>query len=69
MPIMCSIRIPKGKSQEKIEKTLIDVSNILMKNFDASPNQVRVSIDELPRNRYMAGGVLAENMPDFQNEK
>ena len=36
-----------------------------MKNFDAQPNQVRVTIDELPRGRYMAGGVLDRDMPDF----
>lgn len=66
MPIMCTVQLPTGKDQEKIEQTLQDISEVLMRNFDAQPTQVRVTIDELPKGRYMAGGVLARDMPDFQ---
>jgi phenylpyruvate tautomerase PptA (4-oxalocrotonate tautomerase family) len=69
MPIMCQINLPKGKKQDKIEKTLGDVAKVLMENFEAQPNQVRVTIDELPKVRYMAGGVLAKDMPDFQEDE
>ena len=69
MPIMCQINLPKGKKQDKIEKTLVDVAKVLMENFEAQPNKVRVTIDELPKTRYMAGGVMAEDMPDFQEDK
>lgn len=69
MPIMCTVQLPFGKDPERIEETLRDISEVLMKNFDAQPNQVRVTIDELPRNRYMAGGVLARDMPDFNGEE
>jgi phenylpyruvate tautomerase PptA (4-oxalocrotonate tautomerase family) len=68
MPIMCTIQLPEGKRQESIQKTLVDVSKILMENFDAAPNQVRVTIDELPKKRFMAGGVMACDMPDFNEE-
>ncbi len=65
MPIMCTVQLPTGKDPERIEETLRDIAQVLMKNFDAQPNQVRVTIDELPRGRYMAGGVLDRDMPDF----
>ena len=68
MPIMCTVQLPVGKPQEQIEATLQDISNVLMKNFNAQPNQVRVTIDELPKGRYMAGGVLARDMPDFNED-
>ena len=57
-----------GKAPEQIEATLKDISEVLMRNFEAQPTQVRVTIDELPRLRYMAGGVLARDMPDFNGE-
>ncbi|MEQ2455508.1 tautomerase family protein [Flavonifractor hominis] len=65
MPIMCTVQLPKGKKSEQIEQALVDLSNVLMRDFEAQPNQVRVTIDELPRNRYMAGGVMAYDMPEF----
>lgn len=44
-----------------------DLSNVLMKDFEAQPNQVRVTIEELPRGRYIAGGVMDYEMPDFNS--
>ena len=69
MPVMCTVQLPKGKKQEKIEKTLVDISNILMENFDMQAKQVRVTIDELPKGRYSAGGVMAYEMPEFNEEE
>lgn len=68
MPIMCVVQMPKGKSPEKINNALADISEVLIKNFDVDPKQVRVTIDELPRGRYIAGGVMDYDMPDFQEE-
>lgn len=68
MPIMCSVQLPEGKDPEQIEKALADIASVLMKDFSAEPNQVRVMIDELPRNRYIAGGVMAFDMPDFNHK-
>ena len=65
MPYMCNIQMPKGKSKEAIEKTMVEISEILIRNFDAKPKQVRVIVDELPRNRYIIGGVMADEMPEF----
>ena len=66
MPIMCTVQMPKGKGHKKKKKSLVDISNILMENFDAQPTQVRVTIEELPRGRYIAGGVLEYEMPAFK---
>lgn len=65
MPIMCTVQMPVGKKPEQIEATLKDISEVLMRNFEAEPTQVRVTIDELPRGRYIAGGVMDYEMPDF----
>lgn len=65
MPIMCTVQLPKGKTQEQIDAAMKDISESLIRDFGAQPNQVRVTIEELPRGRYMAGGVLDRDMPDF----
>ena len=62
---MCVIQLPEGKEQEKIKATMEEISEILMRYFEMQPNQVRVTIDELPKGRYMAGGVLDRDMPEF----
>ncbi len=68
MPIMCTVQLPAGKKPEQIEATLQDIAAVLMRNFEAEANQVRVTINELPRGRYMAGGVIARDMPQFNGE-
>lgn len=65
MPIMCTVQLPMGKKPEQIEAAMKDISESLIRDFGAQPNQVRVTIEELPRGRYMAGGVLDRDMPDF----
>ena len=69
MPYMCNIQMPKGKAKEVIEKTMIEISEIMIRNFEAQPRQVRVIVDELPRNRYIAGGVMTSEMPEFDREE
>ena len=66
MPIMCVVQLPQGKKSEQIQAAMQDLSNVLMKDFEAQPNQVRVTIEELPRGRYIAGGVMDYEMPDFK---
>jgi phenylpyruvate tautomerase PptA (4-oxalocrotonate tautomerase family) len=68
MPVMCTVQLPAGKPSEQIEQTLSDISEVLMRNFNMQPNQVRVTIDELPLRRYSAGGVMGYEMPEFAQE-
>lgn len=69
MPYMCNIQMPKGKPKEVIERTMIEISEVMIRNFDAKPRQVRVIVDELPRNRYIVGGVMTDEMPEFDSEE
>ena len=57
--------MPMGKPKELIEKTMVEVSEVLIRNFETKPKQVRVIVDELPQNRYIIGGVMASEMPEF----
>jgi phenylpyruvate tautomerase PptA (4-oxalocrotonate tautomerase family) len=66
MPIMCVVQLPKGKKSDQINAAIKDISDALMQDFEAQPNQVRVTIEELPRGRYIAGGVMDYEMPDFK---
>ena len=67
MPIMCVVQLPQGKKSEQIQAAMQDLSNVLMKDFEAQPNQVRVTIEELPRGRYIAGGVMDYEMQDINS--
>ena len=69
MPIMCTVQMPQGRSREEIDKIMSDISNVLMTDLNTGEREVRVTITELPRNRFMAGGVMAEDMPAFNKGK
>lgn len=66
MPVFCTVEVPEGKNPETIKSVLVNVSNVLMKEFDAQPNQVRVTVNELPKNRYIVGGVMAYDIDSFK---
>lgn len=69
MPIMCTVQMPQGRSREEINKIMADISNVLMTDLNTGEREVRVTITELPRNRFMAGGVMATDMPAFNQDK
>lgn len=69
MPIMCTIQMPQGKSREEINKVMTDVSSVLMTDLQTGEREVRVTITELPKNRYIAGGVMAYDMPAFNKDE
>lgn len=68
MPIMCTVQMPQGRSREEINKIMADISNVLMTDLNTGEREVRVTITELPRNRFMAGGVMATDMPAFNKD-
>lgn len=68
MPIMCTVQMPEGRPREEIEAVMRDVSAVLMKDLHTGERQVRVSVIEMPRNRFMAGGVMASEMPAFREK-
>ena len=69
MPIMCVVQLPAGKRRDQVNAAIKDISDALMRDFEAQPNQVRVTIEELPKGRYMAGGVMDYEMAEFNVEK
>lgn len=66
MPIMCTVQMPEGRSRDEINQVMADVSKALMEDLHTGEREVRVTIVELPRNRFMAGGIPAYEMPAFQ---
>ena len=68
MPIMCTVQMPEGRSRDEINRVMTDVSAVLMKDLQTGEREVRVSVVELPRNRFMAGGVMATDMPAFNRK-
>lgn len=68
MPIMCTIQMPEGRTRQEIQQVMADVSEALMRDLQTGEREVRVSVVELPRVRFMAGGVLARDMPAFHKE-
>ena len=65
MPYMCTIQMPMGKPKERIEISMVYVSEVLTRYIETKPSQVRVIVYELPLNRYIIGGVMADEMPEF----
>ena len=59
---MCVVQLPAGTKREQVNAAIKDISDALMRDFEAQPNQVRVTIEELPKGRYMAGGVMDYEM-------
>lgn len=67
MPVMCVVQLPVGKDQEKIQSTIEKISHVLIEELELEANQVRVTIEELPRGRYIAGGIMDYEMSGFNN--
>lgn len=65
MPIMCTIQMPQGRSRKEIDSIMRDVSKVLMEDLGTGEREVRVTITELPKNRFIAGGIMAYDMPAF----
>ena len=66
---MCTIQMPQGRSREEINKVMTDVSNVLMTDLQTGEREVRVTVTELPKNRFIAGGVMAYDMPAFNKSE
>jgi 4-oxalocrotonate tautomerase family enzyme len=58
MPVIATIQYPEGKGPEVVKKLLVEVSNLLMKELNEPPENIRVKIKEIPLNRYAVGGVM-----------
>jgi len=61
MPIAV-IHIMEGRSDEKKERLIAEVSEAITRSLDAPLESVRVLIDEMPKQHFGIGGVSAEKL-------
>ncbi|WP_325199187.1 hypothetical protein [Oscillibacter sp.] len=58
MPVLTTITYPAGKDHTCVERLLKDVAEVIAADLGEELSNVRVTVKELPTNRYSVGGVL-----------
>ncbi|KPH74375.1 4-oxalocrotonate tautomerase [Oceanobacillus caeni] len=61
MPIV-QISIMEGRSQEKIDTLLKNVTTAVSESLDAPKENVRVIVTEVPKTHWAIGGTSAKNL-------
>lgn len=61
MPI-AHIHIMEGRSEEKKERLIAEVTEAICRSIDAKPESVRVIIQEMPKAHFGIGGVSAKKL-------
>jgi 4-oxalocrotonate tautomerase len=61
MPI-AHIHIMEGRSDEKKERLIAEVTEAICRSLDAKPESVRVIIQEMPKAHFGIGGVSAKKL-------
>lgn len=70
MPVLVTLQFPKGKEYKDIETSMSQVTETLSKTLNEPPQNIRVTVREVPLNRYSVGGVLRSELPsEVKNEK
>lgn len=59
MPVLATIQYPAGRDPKCVNKVLVGVSKALETALDEQPGNIRVTVKEVPRNRYSVGGTMA----------
>ena len=62
MPILVKIQLPEGKKHEDLVKCIKDVTQVIMRDLQAEPHEVRVSLTEVPLNRYAVAGIMRSGL-------
>jgi len=57
MPIV-KIHLLEGREQEKKKRLVREVTEAICRSIDVKPQQVRIILDEMPRDNYSVGGEL-----------
>lgn len=58
MPVLVTLQFPKGHEYSDIKQSMKDVTDVLAKDLNEPPTNIRVTVREMPLNRYSVGGVL-----------
>lgn len=61
MPI-AHLHIMEGRSEEKKERLIAEVTEAICRSLDAKPESVRVIIQEMPKAHFGIGGVSAKKL-------
>ncbi|MGJ9458717.1 4-oxalocrotonate tautomerase [Oceanobacillus sp. CF4.6] len=61
MPLI-NIQVLEGRSPEKIEALMKNVSNTVSESLDAPIENVRVIVNEVPKTHWSVGGKTAKNL-------
>lgn len=70
MPVLVTLQFPKGKEYKDIEKSMAQVTDVLSDTLAEPPENIRVTVKEVARNRYSVGGVLRSEVESGDsNEK
>lgn len=70
MPVLVTLQFPKGKEYKSIEKSMAQVTEVLSNTLAEPPENIRVTVREVAKNRYSVGGVLRSELEeDERNEE
>ncbi|WP_020006747.1 2-hydroxymuconate tautomerase [Salinicoccus albus] len=61
MPII-NMKIMEGRSDEKIEALMKNVTDAVSDSLDAPKENVRITVEEVPKNRWAIGGTAADKL-------
>ncbi|WP_138419344.1 4-oxalocrotonate tautomerase [Aquibacillus sediminis] len=61
MPLV-NIQIIEGRSQEKIDRLMENVTETVSQSLEAPKENVRVVVTEVPKTHWAIGGVSAKNL-------
>ncbi|MFC3040489.1 4-oxalocrotonate tautomerase [Virgibacillus xinjiangensis] len=61
MPLV-NVQIMEGRSKEKIETMMENVTNTISESLDAPKENVRVIVTEVPKSHWAIGGTSAEKL-------
>ncbi|MFC2949832.1 4-oxalocrotonate tautomerase [Virgibacillus sediminis] len=61
MPLV-NVQIMEGRSQEKIETMMKNVTDTISESLDAPKENVRIIVTEVPKSHWSIGGTTAEKL-------
>ena len=64
MPVLAKIQFPEGKNPDVIQRVMTEVCNGLCTALDEKPENVRITVKVVPKNRYSVGGILSSEKQD-----
>ena len=57
MPIV-EVKMLEGRSDDQKRKLVQEITEVICRTIDSTPEKVRVFINEMPKKHYAIGGVL-----------